>query len=169
MVGLIINFIKYTQYFNIITESYICNDIDDAKKKLIDYLINQFQYLKIDFPLNLEDFEYIWFKNEYINTNVFTYKIFINNKWEEPWELQDIYTDLLDILQNIENEKILDLSEIYGEPNPDEYKEDNFSINNSEETCELKNIMNKIINDSKNINQKNDFVKECKCIKCQNN
>ena len=112
MIGLFINFIKYNNSFNFENYTFICSDLNDAKQTLLNFLTKEFLYLKIDFPLLLEDFEYIFLKNEYINTNVFTYKIFINNTWEEPWELQDIYTDVLDILQEIEYKKDIDFSEI---------------------------------------------------------
>ena len=96
--GLVININKYNSYCEIKHTTYICNSIDDCKNKLIDLLVLEFNNLHIDFPLDILDFEYIFLKQNYINTNVFNYMIFFDNEWIHPWEHQDIYTDVLDKL-----------------------------------------------------------------------
>jgi hypothetical protein len=163
-IGLIINYTRYITYFDITQDKFICDDLNQAKNFLINYIVSKFLFLNIDFPLDLLDLEYLVFDNQYINTNIFTYDLFINNKWEKPWELQEIYNDVLSILQEKENNKNIDFSQLYSEPNPDENLNNNFVEN--ENNSELTHIINNIIDESKNIKLTDNFVKECKCEKC---
>jgi hypothetical protein len=122
--------------------------------------------LNIDYPLNLIDFEHHWFNKQYINSNAFYYKIFMDGNWHEPWDNQDIYSDVLDKMLEEENNNPPNFNEIYGEPNPDEEVIDKFSMNNNEDIHDLQTKFTEIIKNSNSIKLKDDQVKECKCDKC---
>lgn len=88
---------SYSKTFNII-------NIDEGYNKLIEYLAEQFNHLIIDFPQDLDDFEYIWFDNSYVNSSVFDYYIF-NDKWIQPWNKQELYEDVLNLMFDKETKK----------------------------------------------------------------
>lgn len=181
-IGLSITFIKYCNHFKIFNEYLICDDIDQAKEKLIDYIVKQIQYKNIDFPLDFDNFEYIWLDNNYIDGNMINYKIFIENKWIEPWDLQEIYSDVLNkieelytcVLTHLQNEKI-EISNLFEELDEDIINDDNNdklehneldTLENKEcskEYNEFENEINSILN---KVNMKNKFEKKCECNKC---
>jgi hypothetical protein len=78
--------------------------------------VAHFTPLNIDFPLELTEFENIWFNQTYVSADAFTYKIFQNNAWSEPWSQQDIYDDVLEIMLAHEVANPPDFAKIYGEP-----------------------------------------------------
>jgi len=141
MIALIIIINKYLSQ-EILT--YNMNNIDEAKNKLISILVDKFKNLNIDFPLFLSDLEYIWFNEESIELPIFTYKIF-DDKWTNPWEEQEIYTDVLDKLHEIEINTIPDFSDLYDEPSGDNLYEDNTDDNKYNE---FESIIKNIINNS---------------------
>jgi len=161
--------IKFKNNFDVTTKNFICDNLDDAKNKLIDYLVSEFEHLKLNFPLEFTDFEYLWLNQQYISCDMLNYKLFINNQWEEPWDLQDIYSDVIDKLMEKDMNKGFNFSEIYGEPDADESNNNNFNIENNEFNFEIEQKIQEIINNSKNIKLQEDFVKDCKCVKCVNN
>lgn len=119
-IGLIITINKFKHCFETNQTTMICETIDEAKNILINHLTKEFSNLNIDYPFDLIDFEYHWLGQQYVNTDAFTYKLFINDKWHEPWELQEIYSDVLDKIQANEEADPPNFEEIYGEPDPDE-------------------------------------------------
>jgi hypothetical protein len=132
--GLIVIINKYDNYFETIKETFVCTNLDDCKEKLINYLALEFNKLTIDFPLELNDFEYIWFKHNYTKSNVFSYTIFNSEiiKWEEPWELQDLYYEVIEKIHEIEIADGIDFTKLYAESNLDDednVKDNNFLIN----------------------------------------
>ena len=141
--GLIITINKYIKYFETIKQTFVCNSLEECKYKMIEFIANQFTFLNIDFPLELNDFEYIWFEQNYTQLNVFSYTIFTNftktiSKGEEPftedlekiyysskmdnepWELQDIYYEVIEKIHELEINNPPDFSQLYEEPDPDE-------------------------------------------------
>jgi hypothetical protein len=100
--GLIINLNKYNSFCEIIHKTFICDNLEDCKNQLINFLIDEFKDLNIDFPLELNEFEYIILNQNYINTNIFNYMIFYDDKWITPWELDDIYTELLEKIHELD-------------------------------------------------------------------
>lgn len=107
--GLIINIIRNNNHLKM--ETLICENIDDAKNKFIEYIANilyknHYNHVEEEevnvnlesyFPLNLEDFgQQHWFESFYqpsfmCNKKFYKYKLFINNEWINPWAEQDIY------------------------------------------------------------------------------
>jgi hypothetical protein len=176
-IGLVITINKFKHYFETSQITLLCDSIDEAKDKLIEYLSKEFCALNIDYPLDLADFEYHWFNQQYVNSDAFYYKLFIEGSWREPWEYQDVYSDVLDKMQLDEEAEPPNFEEIYGEPNPDEDTNDNFSMENNEHIHEFEKKLTEIIKQAKTVNFKEDQIKEdqikedqikeCKCDKCK--
>jgi hypothetical protein len=164
--GLIITINKFNNYFETIQTTYVFDTIDEAKNKLLTYLGDQFKHLNIDFPIDFIDFEYMWFKEQYINTNAFNYKIFNNDEWTEPWDTQEIYSDVIELMIEAETKIPIDFSQLYGEPDPDENVNDNFTMEPTEQMQELENKLKEIISQAKTMDIQTDQVKECPCSKC---
>ena len=103
MIGLII----YINYKLIrIEKTFSLDNIDDAKKELINYLSNEINKLHIDFPISINDFEYLWFEHNNMEhlENVFSYNIFdtIDFKWKKIWDIQEIYNDILEKINELD-------------------------------------------------------------------
>jgi hypothetical protein len=166
-IGLIITINKFTTYFESNSYTTLHEDINDTRTKLVQTLFENFKYINIDFPNNLVDFEYLWFKQQYVNVNSFTYKVFSDNRWSEPWDCDDIYDDVLVKLEEYEIKNAPDFSKMYGEPDPDVDADDKFNIENNEQTHEFESKLKEIINQAQSIKVKEDEVKDCPCEKCQ--
>ena len=94
---------EYKQCFHIHNYYTTHKTIDEAKQELIDIIFNKIKMLNIDFPLCFDHFENIWFQDQSINANMFSYKI-VQDKWIEPWSHHEIYLEVLDKIQLYENE-----------------------------------------------------------------
>jgi hypothetical protein len=166
--GLIVTINKFNNCFESYQEIYTGNSMEDVNNKLINIISTEFNKINIDFPLELSDFEYIWFKQNYVKCDAFSYKIFYDGKWSEPWDNQEIYSDVLDKMLEKTIANPPDFSEMYGEPNPDEDKIDNFAEAPSEQLLEFEQRIKEIIEQSKDAHIGEDTVKECHCDKCKN-
>jgi hypothetical protein len=168
-IGLIITINRFTSYFESNSRATLHETINDARNKLVEILVENFKHINIDFPNNLVDFEYLWFKQQYINANAFTYKIFDNNRWAEPWDSDDIYDDVLVKLEEYEIQNAPDFSKMYGEPDPDSKSEadDKFNIEYNEQTHEFESKLKEIISQAQSVSVKEEEVKDCPCEKCQ--
>ena len=167
-IGITVTINKYTTYFDSISYYLIVDSIEQANKYLIDTLVENFKYINIDFPNNLVDFEYHWFKQQYVKANSFTYKILSDNVWTEPWDYDDIYDDVLTKLEEYEIQNAPDFDKIYGEPHPDVEVDDKFNIENNEHTHEFEAKLKDIISQAQSVKTNNeDTVKDCSCEKCQ--
>jgi hypothetical protein len=166
-IGLIITINRFSTYFESNTYTSEFDNIDEAKIKLVNVLVENFKYINIDFPNNLVDFEYLWFKEQYVKANSFTYKIFANNKWSEPWDYDEIYDDVLVKLEEYEISNAPDFTKMYGEPNPDEDTGDNFNIENTEHVHEFETKLKEIISQAQSVKIKEDEIRDCQCEKCQ--
>lgn len=134
--GLIINLNKYNSFCEIIHKTFIFDTLEDCKNQLINFLINEFKDLNIDFPLELNDFEYIILNQNYINTNMFNYMIFYDNKWITPWELDDIYNEILEKIHELDIKNCIPDEENNNEEddnNDDNDEEDNDNEENDNE------------------------------------
>ncbi len=166
-IGLVVNINKFNHYFETSSTTFICNDLEEAKNKLIDHLVVNMGNLNIDYPMDFTDFEYIWFKQNYVNTEAFIYYIYAEETWFRPWDSQDIYSDFLDKMIEKDSSNPPDFETIYGEPNPDEETEDKFSMEQNEEIQELEKKLSEIITNAKTSNNHEDQVKECNCERCK--
>jgi len=170
-IGLIVNINKYKHYFETSNATFVCDTFDNIKEKLINHLVLHFGNLNIDYPMDLTDFEYIWFNQNYVNTNAFSYFIFSQSdqsaKWSQPWELQEIYDDFLDKMVEKDSLNPPDFDTIYGEPNPDEDMDDNFTMDHNEEIEKFEKKLNEIMTNAKNIEIHENQVKDCDCDKCK--
>ncbi len=104
MLGLIVIINKRIE---LIEHTFKINTFDEAKEELIKCIALEFNKLDIDFPLELVDFECEWFDRNYMIANAFSYNIFDSNenKWEKPWELDEIYSAVLEKIQLLEIDK----------------------------------------------------------------
>jgi hypothetical protein len=167
-IGLIIIINKFNHYFETQTQTWSCDTIDQARERLLDYLSDQFKNLNIDYPMELDDFEYIWFNKQYLNSNSFYYKIYNSGEWLEPWEHQEIYSDVLERMLAREQANPPDYSQSYGEPDPDEDTSDKFTMEN-EDMKDFENKIMEMMDKSKLKDQEvelEDEVKPCHCEKC---
>ena len=98
-IGLIISINKINES---IQSTFTCSTLDECYIELIKHISCVFNVLQIDFPISLDDFEYIWFQNEYTKNSSFTYFIFENDKWITPWSNEDIYIDILNKMEEYE-------------------------------------------------------------------
>jgi hypothetical protein len=166
-IGLIVNINKFNKCFETSNATFVCDSDDEAKNKMIEHLVTYMGSLNIDYPMDLDDFEYVWFKQNYVKTNAFTYFIFNETKWHQPWDLQEIYEEFLDKMVEKDSSNPPDFDTIYGEPNPDEEEEDKFTMEHSEEVQELEKKLSEIISNAKNVNIHEDTVKDCDCDRCK--
>ena len=139
--GLIININGYNNKFFNFEKTFICNDLNHAHLILLNYLSSNLNILNIDYPLNFDELDYYWFDGNNIDAKIFSYKIFDNTKWIEPWDYDELYSEILEIMNKQEIDEAPDFSKLYSE------NEDNDNDNN-------------INNDDNNINNDNDINKE---------
>lgn len=170
-VGLIVTINKYKTFFTSVQTSIVCDSIDDAYTELIKYIVAHFTPLHIDFPLELTDFENIWFNQTYVNADAFTYKLFHNNKWEEPWTQQEIYDDTLEVMLAHETANPPDFSKVFGEDSINDNPEsnnfsNNFTENNIKDTDIdiIESKMKSIMEEAKNNGLEHELT--CNCGNC---
>ena len=149
--GLIININGYNNKFFNFEKTFICNDLNHARLILLNYLSSNLNILNIDYPLNFDELDYYWFDGNHIDAKIFSYKIFDNTKWIEPWDYDELYSEILEIMNKQEIETAPDFSKLYSE-NDDN---DNDNDNNN-------NINNNNDNDNNNDNNNNDNKEKTK-------
>jgi len=166
-IGLSLTINKFTTYFESTPYFLMFDTLDNAKNELINILVTHYKKLNINYPPVLVDFEYEIFSQNYVKADAFVYKVFHNDRWDEPWETQDIYDDVIEKIVKEESENPPEFSEIYGEPDPDENIINKFTIENDECYQEMEKKLKEIISQSCNLKIKDDKVKDCKCNSCQ--
>jgi len=166
-IGLSLTINKFTTYFESIPHFLLFDTLDDARKELINILVTHYKKFNINYPPILIDFEHEVFSQQYVKAETFVYKIFQNDRWEEPWEPQDIYDDVIEQIIKEESDNPPEFSEIYGEPDPDENIINKFTMENDECYQEMENKLKEIINQTNTVKFKEDQVKDCKCKSCQ--
>ena len=130
--GLIININGFSKKFFNFEKTFICNDLHQAKTILLNYLSSNLNILNIDYPLNLNELEYYWFDGNHVDASIFSYKIFDNTKWIEPWDKDEIYSELLEIMNKQEIENAPDFSKVFLENDDDNIDNDNINVNNDD-------------------------------------
>lgn len=169
--ALIITMNKFNKYFQSFDKTFVCENLDNAREELIKYLASQFDHLRIDFPDNYLDFSYVWFEEQSVNAEVFSYKIFDNNMWREPWEHEEIYQDVITTLEEMDKKIPIDFSKIYAEPNPDEEENDDFKFEHNEDTTIMDAKISDVLCEAhdqefvKNLHVE-DTVEDCPCADC---
>lgn len=158
---------KFISHFESISYYLTFDTLENVKTEIINILVTHYKKLHINYPHNLVDFEYEIFNQQYVKADTFNYKIYYNDKWEEPWENQDLYDEVIEKIINEEIENPPDFSEIYGEPDPDENIINSFTMENDECYQQMESKLKEIICQSANIKIKEDTVKDCKCKSCQ--
>ena len=158
---------KYVNHFESIPYFLIFESLEYAKLGIINILVTHYKKLHVNYPHDLVDFEYLLFDQNYVKADAFVYKIYQNDQWEEPWEPQDIYDEVIERIIKEESENPPEFSEIYGEPDPDENIINKFTMENDECYQEMENKLKEIISQSCDLKIKDDQVKDCKCKLCQ--
>lgn len=166
-IGLSLTINKFTTYFESIPHFLMFENLENARTELINILVTHYKKFHINYPPVLIDFEHEVFSYQYVKAETFVYKVFQNDKWEEPWESQDIYDDVIEQIIKEESENPPDFSEIYGEPDPDENIINKFTMENDECYQEMENKLKEIISQTNTVKFKDDQVKDCKCKSCQ--
>ena len=96
---------------------FMFNTLDECLNKIIITVKNHINNKNV-FPNDLEEFTNIhWYEDNIINNNIFDYNIYIDsdNEWKQPWTLQEIYQDVIEIINQIDIQNAL--------LNPDNYIE----------------------------------------------
>ncbi len=90
--------LTYPKENKFLTKNFIFENLDECLNKII-ITVKDHINKKIDFPSDLDEFTNIhWYENNVMNNEVFDYYIFINDEWKQPWSLQEIYEDVVDII-----------------------------------------------------------------------
>lgn len=76
-------------------------DLDDIRNKIL-YLIQEELSTVHNLPVDYAYFVPIWYATISADAEPFDYKIFINNKWSSPWDIEDLYNDAYEILHKLE-------------------------------------------------------------------
>lgn len=96
---------------------FMFNTLDECLNKIIITVKNHINKKNV-FPNDLEEFTNIhWYEDNILNNNVFDYSIYIDtdNEWKQPWTLQEIYENVIEIINQIDIQNAL--------LNPDNYIE----------------------------------------------
>jgi hypothetical protein len=171
-IGLIVTINKYKNHFASSTSTIVCSTIEEAKLELIKFLVAHFSLLNIDFPMEYNDFEFIWFNEMYVGTNAFTYRLYHDNKWSEPWTHQEIYDDVLEAMYVAMIANPPDFDTMYGEPKYNDEEEehieqekeiDTFTTTN-QSMLEVEDQMKKIMKEAESVH----IIENCNCNQCNN-
>lgn len=121
-IGLIVTINKFVKFYQSDEKTFVCDTLEMARKNLINYLAEEFNKIVVDFPIELDDLRYVWFDESYVDADIFRYKVFNNGIWEEPWEAQDVYSDVYDMMFEKECENPIDYGVLYCETTLEEDK-----------------------------------------------
>jgi hypothetical protein len=147
-IGLFIN-IKELLDDKLVNNNYTfkCECLDDSKDILIKFLYDKINKFNIDYPESIYDFEIIWFNDNNISP-IFSYYIF-DTDWSSPWEYQEIYDIILEMIHISELNNIHDIDKLYYDEEHDESgflkSEDLIDIDETLNPDELE-FKNKVLN-----------------------
>jgi hypothetical protein len=84
------------------TITFVCNTLEECKNKLIINLKNIINK-QIDYPVDVDDFvTNYWYNDNAMDNIFFDYQIFIDNKWSQPWILQELYEIVINIINQVD-------------------------------------------------------------------
>lgn len=84
-------------------KNFIFENVDECLNKIIVTVKDHINKKNIDFPSDLDEFTNIhWYDNNVMNNELFDYNIFINDEWTQPWSLQEIYDNVIEIIHKID-------------------------------------------------------------------
>ena len=77
-------------------------DLEDIQKKLI-YIIQEHISVFHDIPETYNEFIYkCWYAEHSADADPFTYKIYKDESWITPWEIDELYDSAYEILHKLE-------------------------------------------------------------------
>ncbi len=179
-VGLIVTVNKYKNHFASSQSTVLCDTVDEARLELIKFMVAHLSLLNIDFPLDYDDFANIWFHQTYVMAEVFNYKVFTNNTWQEPWTHQEIYDDVLEAMYLHDTMNPPDFETMYGEPKYEdeedeihmkdkreqekekEKEDDNRFTSSNKAMKEVEEQMKQILKEAENAH----IMENCNCTQC---
>jgi len=142
-----------------ITKNFIFENLDECLNKII-ITVKEHINKKIDYPSDLDEFRDIyWYQNNVMYNNVFEYYIFINDEWKQPWTLQEIYDDVIDIIHKNDIQNAI--LEPRNQPDYESDEDDSIlesNTNNTNNTINT-NIINEISQESSNNTEFNKLQK----------
>jgi len=78
------------------------NDIDDIHNKIL-YLMQEHISKFNDLPDSYDDFiSKCWYFENSADAEPFEYKIYMDDKWISPWEIEDLYNSVYEILHKLQ-------------------------------------------------------------------
>ena len=84
------------------TSTFSCSSLDECKNKLIINIKDNITSI-IDYPNDLDDYSCLyWYNKNYMDNNIFDYKIYYENNWIQPWSLQELYEDVINIIYQVD-------------------------------------------------------------------
>jgi hypothetical protein len=108
------------------TLTFICSTEEECYNKLIINIKNNISK-EIDYPADLDDFTNLfWYNNNYMDNNIFEYKIFKDTEWVQPWTYQELYDSVVDIIHNVDIQ-----NSIYNDKNYYDYCSDSDNEDNT--------------------------------------
>jgi hypothetical protein len=160
MIPFVVQFISRDTAPETILYTEVANNYDDCYNKIVLYIKKKID-ININYPSEFDDFNnLIWFSDSPMcNNDLFDYQIFYENKWIKPWTKQDIYNDILDLIEklDIQNSIFISNDEFYI-TNDDEHFITNIN-DYKDENIEEKNI-DKEVKEDKIVEPDIDFNKE---------
>jgi hypothetical protein len=82
--------------------TYVCESLEDCQNKLIVNIKNKI-LKKVEYPPDLETFALTAWYNEYNMENyIYDYQIFLDNKWQKPWSLEELYESVIEIIHQVD-------------------------------------------------------------------
>ena len=76
-------------------------DLDDIRKKIL-YLMQEELSPIYNLPMDYTTFIPMWYSNISADAEPFEYKIYNNNSWSAPWDIEGIYDDVYEILHKLD-------------------------------------------------------------------
>jgi hypothetical protein len=77
-------------------------DLEDIKNKLVYVLQEEFQPFQ-DIPEEYDEFvSKCWYLHYSADVEPFEYKLFYQGKWTQPWEPEELYEKVYDVLHKLE-------------------------------------------------------------------
>ena len=100
---------------------FICKDLDECYNKIIISIKNLIM-MNTDYPDDYDEFKnIIWYNSVSFDNEIFDYNIFINDKWSKPWDHQELYSNALEIINNVDiQNSIFDKKNYYDEDSGNE-------------------------------------------------
>jgi hypothetical protein len=79
----------------------IGNSLDNSLNNIVVELKKEL-YMDIDYPDDIDIFANSYWFDDNNDKDIFTYFIFHNNEWKTPWTCQEIYDEILELINKLD-------------------------------------------------------------------